>query len=332
MSSSPRIPDYIRNQINVRICCPGCKRDPPNIYEDYSSGDMVCGDCGIVVGDRIIDTRSEWRTFQNDGTGGDDPSRVGGPSNPLLDNDSLGTTISSKDNYSGISKDLNRVQGRSTMKPGEKALLAAFRDIGAKCDRIGLPRLIADKAKQFYKLVEDSKSMKGKNSEGIMAACIYLACRQENVTRTYKEISALTMVPKKEIGKCSKQIHELLKSNNALGGGRSMGTVSTEDFITRFCSHLRLGMDVQKVAIAVLKKCSELGVTAGKSPISIASAAIYLTCHLFPNSGKTFKDINIVSSVSEGTIKSTYKEMYTRRFELIPPEIPRELIDSLPVV
>lgn len=326
------IPDYIRAQVNYRIRCAGCKRDPPNIIEDYSSGDMVCRDCGIVVGDRIIDTRSEWRTFQNDGTGGDDPSRVGGPSNPLLDNGSLGTAISSKDNYSGVSKELNRAQGRTTMKPGEKALVAAFRDISAKCDRIGLPRLIADKAKQYYKLVDDSKTMKGKNSEGIVAACIYLACRQESVTRTYKEISALTMVPKKEIGKCFKQIQELLKNSSAFSGGRSMGTVSTEDFITRFCSHLRLGMDVQKAATAVLKKCSELGVTAGKSPISVASAAIYLTCHLFPNCGKTFKDINLVSSVSEGTIKSTYKEMYTRRFELIPPEIPRELIDALPIV
>lgn len=200
-----------------------------------------------------------------------------------------------------------------------------------KCDRIGLPRLIADKAKQYYKLVDDARSMKGKSSEGIIAACIYLACRQENVTRTYKEISALTMVPKKEIGKCFKQIQELLKDSGV--AERNMGTVSTEDFVTRFCSHLRLGMEVQKVAIAVLKRCSELGCTAGKSPISVASAAIYLTCHLFPNSSKTFKDINLVSSVSEGTIKSTYKEMYARRFDLVPPEmIPRELIEALPLV
>ena len=49
----------------------------PNIIEDFRSGDVVCGNCGLVLGPRIIDTRSEWRTFSNDDGGGDDPSRVG---------------------------------------------------------------------------------------------------------------------------------------------------------------------------------------------------------------------------------------------------------------
>lgn len=149
-----QVPDFIREQVNYRIQCPACRNPNPNIVEDYAAGDMICGDCGIVVGDRIIDTRSEWRSFQNDGTGGDDPSRVGGPTNPLLDGaGTLGTAISSRDNYSGASKELSRIQGRSTMKPSEKALLASFRAISAMCDRIGLPRVIADKAKQIYKQV-----------------------------------------------------------------------------------------------------------------------------------------------------------------------------------
>jgi transcription initiation factor TFIIB len=323
-SGTSSVPDYIRKQINYHIKCPACRNDPPNIVEDFANGDMICADCGIVVGDRIIDFRSEWRSFSNDGTGGDDPSRVGGPSNPLLEGSgSLGTMISSRDNYSGVSKELSKVQGRASMKPAEKALLRSFKEIGSMCDRIGLPRIIADKAKQIYKLVDDSKTLKGKNNEGIIAACIYLACRQENVTRTYKEISALTMVPKKEIGRCFKLIQPLLTSSPSK-------MVSTEDFVTRFCSHLRLGMDVQKISIFVLKKCAEIGCSAGKSPISVASAAIYLASHLFPNCGKTFKEINVVSSVSEGTIKSTYKEMYLRRSDLLPADIPKELIEALP--
>lgn len=52
--------------LNVRVSCPDCKVIPPNIIEEFASGDLVCGDCGLVLGDRIIDTRSEWRTFAND--------------------------------------------------------------------------------------------------------------------------------------------------------------------------------------------------------------------------------------------------------------------------
>lgn len=48
------------------------------LIEDYRAGDMICSECGLVVGDRVIDVGSEWRTFSNEKSGVD-PSRVGGP-------------------------------------------------------------------------------------------------------------------------------------------------------------------------------------------------------------------------------------------------------------
>lgn len=61
----------------MKYFCKDCRDPVPNIIEDYSNGDVVCATCGLVLGPRIIDTRSEWRTFANDDGGGDDPSRVG---------------------------------------------------------------------------------------------------------------------------------------------------------------------------------------------------------------------------------------------------------------
>lgn len=75
---SPQIPFPLREQpkaqgnqafqpnLNVSLICPDCRVKPPHIVEEFASGDLVCGDCGLVLGDRIIDTRSEWRTFAND--------------------------------------------------------------------------------------------------------------------------------------------------------------------------------------------------------------------------------------------------------------------------
>ena len=48
---------------NLRLVCRDCKDQVPNIVEDFSAGDLICGNCGLVLGNRIIDTRSEWRTF-----------------------------------------------------------------------------------------------------------------------------------------------------------------------------------------------------------------------------------------------------------------------------
>lgn len=45
----------------VRLICPECRDPTPSIEEEFSSGDLVCRSCGLVLGDRIVDTRSEWR-------------------------------------------------------------------------------------------------------------------------------------------------------------------------------------------------------------------------------------------------------------------------------
>lgn len=58
----------------VRLICPECRDPNPNIVEEFGSGDLVCGNCGLVLGDRIVDTRSEWRV-----------SSVGLTSNHYLD-------------------------------------------------------------------------------------------------------------------------------------------------------------------------------------------------------------------------------------------------------
>ena len=121
---------YIEN-LNMQMICKECKEFPPNLVEEFSSGDMVCGSCGLVLGDRIVDTRSEWRTFANDDQGNDDPSRVGDAANPLLNGSQLSTTIAFGDG-SGRSRDLQRAQnkasfsgigvGLSWVRPDEYAL------------------------------------------------------------------------------------------------------------------------------------------------------------------------------------------------------------------
>ena len=45
----------------VRLVCPECRDPNPNIVEEFASGDLVCGSCGLILGDRVVDTRSEWR-------------------------------------------------------------------------------------------------------------------------------------------------------------------------------------------------------------------------------------------------------------------------------
>jgi len=299
-------PKAILPDLNIRLICPDCKNPVPNIIEEFANGDLVCGDCGLVLGDRIIDTRSEWRTFANDE--GDDPSRVGAAANPLLDGAQLDTVISRRDGGSGMARDLNKVHGRANAVKGEKNLIQAYKEIAAMSDAIGLTKLIADIAKQLYKRVEEEKLLRGKSTESIIAACIFIACRQENVPRTFKEICAITRVPKKEIGRCFKTLIRTFETN--------VSTMASEDLMSRFCSMLHLRMEVQKAALELTMKTKEHGTLAGKSPVSVAAACIYMASCLYQQPQST-RDVAQVTGVSEVTIKNSYKLLWTEKDKLL---------------
>ena len=53
-------------------------------------------------------------------------------------------------------------------------------------DRINLPKTITDRANVLFKMVSDGKNLKGRSNDAIAAACLYIACRQEGVHRTFK--------------------------------------------------------------------------------------------------------------------------------------------------
>ena len=132
-----------QENLNMSMICRDCKEVPPNLVEVFSSGDMVCGSCGLVLGDRIVDTRSEWRTFSNDDQGNDDPSRVGDGANPLLNGSQLQTSISFGDGGSGRFRALHRAQNKSTHDKATKGLLTAYKEIGAFCDAMHIPNNFA---------------------------------------------------------------------------------------------------------------------------------------------------------------------------------------------
>ncbi|KAK9468235.1 cyclin-like protein [Lipomyces arxii] len=327
--SAPPAAAFQRN-LNVHLMCPDCKEFPPNLVENFSDGDMVCGSCGLVLGDRIVDTRSEWRTFANDDQGNDDPSRVGEAMNPLLDGNQLDTLISYGAPGSTVGRDLNRAQNKAVHDKKDTDLQAAYAKISQMCERYSLPRVVQDTAKDIYKKVKDARKLKGKSQDSIEAAAIFIACRQAGVARTFKEICALTAnVSKKEIGKVFKVMDNILLEMGSNGAENLSGAPQTEreyqnkgtnaeDLINRFCSHLGLSTQVASGAQHIARRASAEGILAGRSPISIAAATIYMSAGLF-NEAKSASKIAERTGVSDGTIKTSYKFLWDAREKLVDP-------------
>ena len=46
--------------------------------------------------------------------------------------------------------------------------------------------ILQDRAKTLFKQVHDQKTLKGRSNDAIASACLFIACRQEGVPRTFK--------------------------------------------------------------------------------------------------------------------------------------------------
>lgn len=320
MQPPGKVDDGWEENLNLHMQCPDCQVTPANLVEEFSSGDMVCGDCGLVLGGRIVDTRSEWRTFSNDDQATDDPSRVGVGRNELLNGDQLNTEIA---HDGSKSRELLRAQGKSTADKGNKALLAAYKQIGAMSESIHLPRLVSDTAKHLYKMVHDDGVLRGKTQEALIAGCLIIAGRHCNSARTFREIHAVTRVPKKEIGRVFKALEKYFTQKNLEKLNSDMTPPDTRstnavDLCVRFCSALGLNHDCVKVSQGLAEKMGDIGGLAGRSPLSAAAACIYFASNLM-RQPKTAKEISAVAGVSDGTIRTSYKLLEAEKEKLVDP-------------
>ena len=142
----------------------------------------------------------------------------------------------------------------------------------------------------LFKQVHESKQLRGRNNEAVATSCLFMACRKLKVPRTFKgikrhfrsarfylfifsrvlfytEICAVSNVSKKDIGKIFKKIVHILST--------SVGNATGEDFMARFCYQLGIPK-LEKIAKEISKKALDDNMVAGRSPVSIAAASIYM--------------------------------------------------------
>jgi len=267
----------------------------------------------LILGNRIIDTRSEWRTFANSEETGEDPNRVGAAQNEILGSDLLDSTIISKNRGSkDMIRHLSMAHDRATKMKEETHLLRIFRDITGMVDRLGANKLVGDSAKQMFKRAQEDKLLKSRSSEAVIAACIYIACRTNGVDRTFLEICDLFKLSKKEVSHCYKHLRKLLQE--------PLHGISLDSIITRYGSYLDTDKETLRVTRLFIQKVKDIGILDGKNPNTIVASCFYVILSMLnvPNAGKKISDI---AGMTESTIKNAYKTLYTHRLKLLTDDL-----------
>jgi len=154
-----------------------------------------------------------------------------------------------------------------------------------------------------------TRKIRGSNSDAIIVAVLYLACKELSVSRTFKELAKETATKEQEIKKM------YLVLTKQLGGTTRAAPVAPHELVIRICSHLNLPSSIKSVGEQIAKNAASR--LEGKSPSSIAAASIYMAVRS-QNIPCSEKDIAKAASISPSTVKNIFKEMEPWTDELVP--------------
>jgi len=294
-----------------------------------NNGQMICKECGNINYD-IIDTNPEWRYYGNDDSKFSDPTRVGLPTNDLLPQSSLGSTISFRYGESYEMKKIRNYHLWNAMPYKERSLYNVFDSIQIRAINNGIPLCIIEEAKNLYKQISDVRIHRGSNRNGIIASCIYKACRLQGCPRSAKEIADMFKLNISHMTKGCKKFDEIINMNVCKNSNMSNNITKSSDFVQRFCSKLNIGTNICQICSHVCEKAEEFNLVSKCIPPSIAAGSIFLVCSLL-KINITKKEISQTCQISEVTISKCYKNLYTYHQHILPTNILGKLYPNKPL-
>ena len=273
-----------------------------------ADGELIHDKTGLIIEDEQIDPGPEWRAFNHSER--QEKSRVGAPTTKTMHDKGLTTTIDwkDKDAYGRALSSKKRSQMHRLRKwqerirtkdAGERNLQFALSEIDRMASALGVPRSVREVASVIYRQALSEDLVRGRSIEGVSTAALYAACRKEGIPRSLEEISEVSRVDRKEIGRTYRYISQEL--------GLEMRPVDPKKYVPRFASELELSEAVQSKANEIIETTAEQGLLSGKSPTGYAAAALY-AASLLCNEKKTQREVANVAQVTEVTIRNRYQE------------------------
>ncbi len=287
--------------------CPECTSN--NLVHDYDAGETICGDCGLVLYEQMLDKGPEWRAFTQQEKAS--RSRVGLPTSYSVYDKGLSTAISQVDRDAYGRKlpiatrlqmwRLRKWQIRSRVHSSiDRNLAQAMSELDRLSGVMYIQPHIKEKAAVIYRRALDKSLVRGRSINSIVAAALYAACRGSGIPRTLREIADASLVDKKDVARCYRILLKVLDFHVPISDPLT--------YISKIAEKTGISGKTQGTSIAILREARRKRFSAGKDPMGMAAAALYIAC-LQNNEKITQKEIADASGVTEVTVRNRYKDL-----------------------
>jgi len=287
--------------------CPECSSH--DLIEDYERGEIVCGHCGLVIRENVMDIGPEWRAFTKEEM--EERSRVGIPFSLTLHDKGLSTVID-RANRDAFGRKipastrfqmlrLRKWQIRSKVHSSiDRNLAQAMAELDRLSDKVRIPESVKEKAALIYRRALDKGLVRGRSILAIVTASVYAACRLSQTPRTLNEISAASLAEEKDVARC----YRLLLSELNL----KMPIIDLKRRVPKIASKIGVSEKTQQTAMRIIRMAGKKRVVAGKEPMGLVAAALYIACVL-EGERKTQKEVAEAAGVTEVTVRNRYRDL-----------------------
>ena len=238
------------------------------------NGDILCTNCGLVQ-DIYIDTKAEWRNYENDTSNGKvrcEEYNVNGI------NGMNGITLGGND------RRLQRIHMWNFSTTSDRHLYQIYEEFEKFNSMNLLSKEIVNHAtslyKQLYKEMEDNNYGIKRSSirSGLKAACFYFACKKLNYPREKKEIAMIMGYSAKTVTKGCNIFLDIMGEDYI-----KMEPFKATDFIYRYSNLLEISFKHQSLLFKLIEFISVKEPFVDNTPSNITSAGIYfltMQCNL----------------------------------------------------
>jgi len=274
--------------------CPECEGTIMFIKE---KGEDVCRQCGLIMNERQVDySHSGKRAYTNQEK--NNREQTGAPISILLPDMGLSTVI---DTQKITNPDLKRAAKWNTRITWQKRnLLIATTELKRISSNLSLPNHVKKEGMRLYIEAFKRKLLRGRSINAMVAACLYVACRQKGIPRTLQEILEEASVSPKDV---RRSISILMKEFK-------LKTHNTDPvaLIPRYVTDLGLDSEIVALTSRILTAYVSNFPISGIDPKGLCAGAIYIACKL-RNIELTQLQIADSIGITEVTLRSRYKEL-----------------------
>jgi transcription initiation factor TFIIB len=278
-----------QDSISVRskIVCTDCNKsnninsqiNNTNIITDPETSELICSNCGLVIStERVQETRPEWHYFDHDSPN-NNRIRTGMPTSLARHDMGLSTIIGRTDrDYTGnriatsvkSTIDKLRVLDYRTQlySATDRSLKKAFSELDILKDKLALPDSVVEKTAYIYRKAQQRGMIRGRTVSAMLAAAIYIACREIRVGKTLKDIAEGSNVKPKILSQSYRILLTELDIKTPM--------LDPMKCITKIASKMKLNERITRQAMSIMYEAMKKEATTGKDPMGLASAVLYI--------------------------------------------------------